>query len=102
MPARAVPSKTIQKIPGHSSIAVTSRLYLHRGEQLKREAADAWIGSSTIPNPNPKVRLEKALVHSGWESRPGAGSFRPVTIEPVAEVRKPLKPWVKKVAIATW
>jgi hypothetical protein len=38
-------------------------------------------------SPNAKVRREKALVHSGWESRPGAGSFRPVTIEAVVEVQ---------------
>jgi len=48
------------------------------------------------------VRREKALVHSGWESRPGAGSFRPVTIEAAVEVTKPLKPSVQRVAMATW
>jgi hypothetical protein len=42
------------------------------------------------------VRREKALVHRGWKSLPGAGSFRPVTIEAVVEVTKPLKPSVKK------
>ncbi len=47
------------------------------------------------------VRREKALVHRGWKSLPGAGSFRPVTIEAVVEVTKPLKPSVKKVAMAT-
>jgi glycogen operon protein len=52
-------------------------------------------------NPNSKVRREKALVHSGWKSRPGAGSFRPVTIEAVVEVTKPLKPSVQRVAMAT-
>jgi hypothetical protein len=53
-------------------------------------------------NPNPKVRRAKALVHSGWKSRPGAGSFRPVTIEAAVEVTKPLKPSVQMVAMATW
>jgi hypothetical protein len=52
-------------------------------------------------NLNPKVRREKALVYSGWKSRPGAGSFRPVTIEAVVEVTKPLKPSVQRVAKAT-
>ena len=52
--------------------------------------------------PETKVRRGKALVHSGWKSRPGAGSFRPVTIEAAVEVTKPLKPSVKKVAMATW
>jgi len=47
---------------------------------------------------DPQVRREKALVHSGWKSRPGAGSFRPVTIEAAVEVTKPLKPSVKRVA----
>jgi hypothetical protein len=47
------------------------------------------------------VRREKALVHRGWKSLPGAGSFHPVTIEAVVEVTKPLKPSVKKVAMAT-
>ncbi len=53
-------------------------------------------------NPKAKVRRAKALVHSGWKSRPGTGSFRPVTIEAVVEVTKPLKPSVQKVAKATW
>ena len=42
------------------------------------------------------MRREKALVHRGWKSLPGAGSFRPVTIEAVVEVTKPLKPSVEK------
>jgi hypothetical protein len=56
---------------------------------------------SGLINPNPKVRRAKALVHSGWKSRPGTGSFRPVTIEAVVEVTKPLKPSVQRVARAT-
>ena len=52
-------------------------------------------------NPNAKVRCAKALVHSGWKSRPGAGSFHPVTIEAAVEVTKPLKPSVQRVARAT-
>jgi hypothetical protein len=52
-------------------------------------------------NLNPKVRREKALVYSGWKSRPGACSFRPVTTEAVVEVTKPLKPSVQRVAKAT-
>src|SRR5215469_8742371 len=36
--------------------------------------------------------VEKALVNSGWKSRPGAGSFRPVTTEAAMEVTKLLKP----------
>jgi hypothetical protein len=46
------------------------------------------------------VRREKAVVHRGWKSLPGAGSFRPVTIEAVVEVTKPLKPSVQRVAMA--
>ena len=53
-------------------------------------------------NPKAKVRRAKALVHSGWKCRPGAGSFRPVTIEAAVEATKPLEPSVKKVAKATW
>ena len=54
-----------------------------------------------LTSPKAKVRREKALVHSGCKSRPGAGSFRPVTIEAVVEVTKPLKPSVQRVAMAT-
>jgi hypothetical protein len=57
--------------------------------------------ATRLISPNPKVRREKALVYSGWKSRPGAGSFRPVTIEAVVEVTKPLKPSVQRVAKAT-
>jgi len=57
--------------------------------------------SLRVINLNPAVRREKALVHSGWKSRPGTGSFRPVTIEAVVEVTKPLKPSVQRVAKAT-
>jgi hypothetical protein len=52
-------------------------------------------------NLEPKVRREKALVHRGWKSLPGTGSFRPVTTEAVVEVTKPLKPSVQRVAKAT-
>lgn len=35
-----------------------------------------------------KVRREKALDFSGWNSRPGTGSFHPVAIETAAEATK--------------
>jgi hypothetical protein len=54
-----------------------------------------------LPNLNPNVRRENALVHSGWKSRPAAGSFRPVRTGAVVEVTKPLKPSVQRVAEAT-
>ena len=40
------------------------------------------------------VRREKALVHSGRQTRPGTGSLHPVAIEAAAEATKPLKPSV--------
>ena len=40
------------------------------------------------------VRREKALVHSGRQTRPGTGSLHPVAIEAAAEVTKPLEPSV--------
>jgi hypothetical protein len=52
-------------------------------------------------SPDNSVRREKALVHSGWKSRPGTGSFRAVAIEAAVEVTKPLKPSAEKVAMAT-
>ena len=40
------------------------------------------------------VRREKALVHSGRQTRPGTGSLHPVAIEAASEVTKPLEPSV--------
>ena len=38
------------------------------------------------------VRREKALVHSGRQTRPGTGSLHPVTIGAAVEVTKPSEP----------
>ncbi len=43
-----------------------------------------------------RVRRERRLVHSGCESHPGTGSFRPVAIGAAVEVTKPLKPPVEE------
>ena len=40
--------------------------------------------------------VKRRLVHSGCESRPGTGSFRPVAIGAVVEVTKLLKPPVEE------
>ena len=47
------------------------------------------------------MRREKALIHSGWKSRPGTGSLHPVAIGAAAEATKLLKPPVKRAAKAT-
>ena len=39
---------------------------------------------------------------SGRKSRPGTGSLHAVTVEAAAEVTKPLKPSMERVAMATW
>jgi hypothetical protein len=44
--------------------------------------------------PDFSVRREKALVHSGGQTRPGTGSLRPVAIGAVVEATKLLKPLV--------
>jgi hypothetical protein len=41
-----------------------------------------------MPLVGEKVRREKALDFSGCNSRPGTGSFHPVTIEKAAEATK--------------
>jgi hypothetical protein len=76
--------------------------------RLRPAKAGAFSGRESRQGNSPKlvawmagVRREKALVNSGWKSRPGTGSFYPVTIEAVVEVTKPLKPSVKRVAKAT-
>jgi len=54
--------------------------------------------STLVSSLNFSVRRGKALIHSGWKSRPGAGSFHPVAIGAVVEATKLLKPPVQKVA----
>ena len=60
------------------------------------------------PNLNHRVtarlylRREKSLIFSGYDSRPETGSLRPVATEAVAEVTKPLRSSVGRVALATW
>jgi hypothetical protein len=41
-----------------------------------------------------RVRHEKAVFHSGSQTRPGTGSLHPVAIEAAAEATKLLKPSV--------
>ena len=60
------------------------------------------VDETTPNNSESDVRREKALVHSGGKSRPGTGSLHPVAIGAVVEATKPLKPSVKRVALATW
>jgi hypothetical protein len=56
-----------------------------------------WKLMSRIESPSSldySVHREKALVFSGWESRPGTGSLRPVATEAAVEVTKLLEPSV--------
>jgi hypothetical protein len=69
------------------------------GVPLSDAAAFAGEGKDDGPPPQDisplySVRREKALVHSGRQTRPGTGSLHPVAIEAAAEATKPLKPSV--------
>jgi hypothetical protein len=52
------------------------------------------MGGSALLKLSRSVRREKALVHSGRQTRPGIGSLHPVAIEAAAEATKSLKPSV--------
>ena len=47
------------------------------------------------------MRREKALIHSGWKSRPGTGSLHPVAIGAAAGVAKLMKPLMERVTQVT-
>jgi hypothetical protein len=51
----------------------------------RKDAAAKGVNFAVVDE---KVRREKALDFSGCNSRPGTGSFHPVTIETAAEATK--------------
>src|ERR1700729_1486509 len=54
------------------------------------------LGSPKLSTGMVRVRRERRLVHSGCNSHPGTGSFRPVVIGAAVEVTKLLKPPVEE------
>jgi hypothetical protein len=70
------------------------------GPMTANRATITQSGKGRLPTIH--VRREKALVFSGCKSRPGTGSLHPVAVETAAEVTKPLKPSMERVAMATW
>ncbi|HWI69428.1 MAG TPA: hypothetical protein VNS88_13825, partial [Nitrospiraceae bacterium] len=63
-----------------------------RGTKHGIGAAPNTEGRDFECNGDLSVRREKALVHSGRQTRPGTGSLHPVTIGAAVEVTKPSEP----------
>jgi hypothetical protein len=55
------------------------------GKVIEVQGDAVWASCLIVDD---KVRREKALDFSGCNSRPGTGSFHPVTIETAAEATK--------------